>query len=452
MNAVTKEKIRQFLLTVFLMTTATAGVSFAKDEGYDKMAEDFSKSASLLNPPKIAIIPFTYVDKRKSDGGMIVSERLMTRIVKLKKLQVIERGLLESVMQELKLQESGVVDAETTKKLGKILGVTAIITGTLLDIEEGMVEINARIINTETAEVLDTSAVEIRKVWSDVSTNAPAPAQPVYQQQMQAAPEQPYYAPPQPVYQQPYRPARKINGFVEFFTGSGGGKMDLLFNNSVYIFSEKDLSFNFDGDNTLSSLVGYKKISFKGLTTESAAMPIGFRFGVFGENFGGGMEISYSAQRMIKQKTTVSYNDGASRSFEFTTDDYMSVKTFVMAWDLMYQFSNKKIRPYIGFGIGLAFNTISSQWIYGYTGSVYKKPLDEFAVGFQTRIPLGVRISLNDQASLFLEYRSATTAMTFDRGVKYEDDTLSISTNQFLFGLNAAFGSSGQVFRNKGGK
>ena len=81
---------------------------------------------------KIAILPFSYLDKRKSEGGSIVSERLTTRIVKLKKYQVIERRALENLIQEQHLETSGAVSAETAKQIGKILGVDAIISGTLL--------------------------------------------------------------------------------------------------------------------------------------------------------------------------------------------------------------------------------------------------------------------------------------------------------------------------------
>lgn len=95
---------------------------YARDDPYTKIAKELSESAKFLEQPKAAIIPFIYTDKRTSDGGTIVAERLTTRITKLKKLQVIERQLLEKVLQELHFETTGVVDIETTKQLGKILG------------------------------------------------------------------------------------------------------------------------------------------------------------------------------------------------------------------------------------------------------------------------------------------------------------------------------------------
>jgi curli biogenesis system outer membrane secretion channel CsgG len=140
---------------------------------YKAMAQELYESSELPVNSKIAIMPFTYGKDKKSDVGIMISERLTTRIVKLHKFKVIERQMLENVMQELHLEGSGIADAETTKKLGKVLGVEAIITGTVLDIDANKAEINARVIKTDTAEVIASSSAEIPDTWSE----KPAPAQ-----------------------------------------------------------------------------------------------------------------------------------------------------------------------------------------------------------------------------------------------------------------------------------
>ncbi len=137
---------------------------------YKVMAKELYESAELPDGSKIAIMPFSYGKEKKSDVGLMVSERLTTRIVKLHKFKVIERQMLENVMQELHLEGTGAVDAETTKKIGKILGVEAIVTGTILDINGNTAEINARVIKTDTAEVIASASAEIANTW------APKPA------------------------------------------------------------------------------------------------------------------------------------------------------------------------------------------------------------------------------------------------------------------------------------
>jgi len=65
--------------------------------------------------------------------------------------------MVEKVMKELEFQNGGTVDPETAKKLGKGLGVEAIVTGSLQDLSYGNVEINARVIKTQTYEIIAAS-------------------------------------------------------------------------------------------------------------------------------------------------------------------------------------------------------------------------------------------------------------------------------------------------------
>ena len=46
--------------------------------------------------------------------------------------EVIERSLLDGVFKELKLQSSGAVSEESAKEIGKLLGVEAVVNGTLM--------------------------------------------------------------------------------------------------------------------------------------------------------------------------------------------------------------------------------------------------------------------------------------------------------------------------------
>lgn len=286
---------------------------YAKEGPYDKMAKELSEASKILEQPKVAIIPFSYLDKRESDGGTIIAERLTTRIVKLGKLQVVERQLLEKVLQELHLEMTGIVDVKTTKQLGKVLGVDAIITGTLMDVKRNKVEVNARVINTETAEVIATSFVKIKKIWSD----APVPqAQPTTRQPL---PQQPGYQPPSPTYE--VRP--KPDLFLDIFLGSGSGKMDLFFENNTYGIDEIDLSLDFDGDGILEHSVDFREIEFNQLETEDTSLPFGFRLGFFTDpgqgklRIGADLEISHITHNQKIQRTRVILDGGVLLNLDF---------------------------------------------------------------------------------------------------------------------------------------
>jgi TolB-like protein len=145
---------------------AKAPVDTPAPKSFDAMAEKLSaRAVQKLSDKKVAVLPFEYVDGRKSAGGRVVAEELTNRIVELGDLTVIERGLVEKVMSELEFQMSGAVDPDTAKKIGKGLGVEAIITGTLEDLGDDRVEVNARVIKTESYEIIAAASGEVVKTW-----------------------------------------------------------------------------------------------------------------------------------------------------------------------------------------------------------------------------------------------------------------------------------------------
>jgi hypothetical protein len=113
-----------------------------------------------------------------------VAERLTTLIVDQGKAQVVERALLDKALGEIQLGMTGVLDPATTQKLGKVLGVSAIVTGTLIDLEENRTEVNARLIQTETGAILAAASTRLRRTWNDLP-RPPAPARAA------ASPEEP---------------------------------------------------------------------------------------------------------------------------------------------------------------------------------------------------------------------------------------------------------------------
>ncbi len=75
---------------------------------------------------------------------------------------MIERQLLNRIITEQKLSLTGVIDPSSARQLGKILGVDAIVSGTITDLSKKL-RINARLISTETGEIFAVAATEIQK-------------------------------------------------------------------------------------------------------------------------------------------------------------------------------------------------------------------------------------------------------------------------------------------------
>ncbi|HAH31154.1 MAG TPA: hypothetical protein DCL44_02450 [Elusimicrobia bacterium] len=118
---------------------------------------------------KIAVLEFPYINGRQSDGSAVVQERLTTLFAKNKKITVIERNLLQKVAGELKLQASGAMDETSTQKMGKLLGAEAVLTGTLNDLNDKEVEINARVLIIQTGKIAAAEKITVKKTWKDAA-------------------------------------------------------------------------------------------------------------------------------------------------------------------------------------------------------------------------------------------------------------------------------------------
>ena len=110
---------------------------------------------------KIAVLDFSLKGSgfETEDMGAIVAEWFITAFVKEGRFDVVERGLLKKILNEQKLGMSGVVDETTATKIGKLLGVKIIISGPVLKLQN-ILEINARIIDVETASIIAAENVK----------------------------------------------------------------------------------------------------------------------------------------------------------------------------------------------------------------------------------------------------------------------------------------------------
>lgn len=150
---------------------APAGALFGSRD-CSSIAADFSKAANKLGRRHVAVVPFRDTSGKESRSGAVVAERLMAHLLDRGSLEVVERSQLEAVMEELRLGSMGVVDPASVKRLGRFLGVEAVITGTTVDLLGNQVEVHARLIDVETARVLAASTAKIDKDWSDFETSA----------------------------------------------------------------------------------------------------------------------------------------------------------------------------------------------------------------------------------------------------------------------------------------
>ncbi|MBI5246592.1 MAG: hypothetical protein HY923_05380 [Elusimicrobia bacterium] len=131
------------------------------------LAKEVAGAAASHKIKRVAVVPFTGPRGNATFSGSIVSERLVIQILARGELDIVERRFLEKVLEEQRLGGFGIMDPGTVKTLGKVLGVDAILTGTVVELKGERIEVNARLINTETAQVLAASSAKTEKDWED---------------------------------------------------------------------------------------------------------------------------------------------------------------------------------------------------------------------------------------------------------------------------------------------
>jgi TolB-like protein len=87
-----------------------------------------------------------------------IADTLISDLGRVGRLQVVERERLDALLSELKLQQSGLVDPISATKIGRLLGVQALLMGSYTAIG-GMIRIDARIVEVETGLVLKAEEV-----------------------------------------------------------------------------------------------------------------------------------------------------------------------------------------------------------------------------------------------------------------------------------------------------
>jgi TolB-like protein len=151
-------------ISLFLLFCISTIPVFASE--FDLKLDDLTQqiTADIMPGKKttIAVIPFSDLQGNVTQFEKYIAEELTTRLVKTKKFEVVERQLLDKILAEHKLNLTGLIETNSAKELGKLLGVSAIVCGTTTELEK-TIKINARVIATETGSILTAATEEVTK-------------------------------------------------------------------------------------------------------------------------------------------------------------------------------------------------------------------------------------------------------------------------------------------------
>lgn len=122
------------------------------------------KALQLGERLSMTILPFDQSGEI-SELSISFQDSLIHALVNQNRFRVIERDRLETILREQKLSRTELIEKDTALKLGRLIAARSVLTGRIIATRPG-VEVVARLIDSETSEILATADVydEIRNL------------------------------------------------------------------------------------------------------------------------------------------------------------------------------------------------------------------------------------------------------------------------------------------------
>lgn len=160
-------KVHNLLLTLAISLNAAAAsagqseISVKLGKLADTLVAAYGKTPGALEKPKAAVLTFnTSKELEKRRIGFAVSEILSHNLAGKGSFVLLERTELNRVFDELKLNMAGVTNQADALKAGKLASAELLVMGSVEKFD-GTYHVNARLVRTETGEVLATAYEEL---------------------------------------------------------------------------------------------------------------------------------------------------------------------------------------------------------------------------------------------------------------------------------------------------
>jgi len=139
------------------VTVTTAIKTEAKEKADSGPKADVIESSPKVIDYPIAILPFETRGKDVNGMGEKVSALLLAEMFTNPELNLVDRENMASILSELELNISGMVNPSEATKIGQMTGAKLLVTGSVLKVDDTL-HVVSKIIGTETSRVIGTSA------------------------------------------------------------------------------------------------------------------------------------------------------------------------------------------------------------------------------------------------------------------------------------------------------
>lgn len=130
-----------------------------------KIANKFEKTckenSTDFTQATIAVFPFQCDSKlKKKRIDVAAAQILTTKLIETGSFKIVERTQLNKLLEEQRLGLTGAIETNSAVKVGEMLGSKLLVMGSIVRLGSSY-QISARLINTESGEVMDSSFQEV---------------------------------------------------------------------------------------------------------------------------------------------------------------------------------------------------------------------------------------------------------------------------------------------------
>ncbi len=127
----------------------------------------FAFSIAFCQPQKENIAVITIGGSISESEAMIMTDKLVSELMKARQFTVIERTEMDEILKEQGFQQTGCTDENCAVEIGQLLGAQKIVTGNVGKVGD-IFSISLRIIDVQKGEINATSSVETKGNIEDV--------------------------------------------------------------------------------------------------------------------------------------------------------------------------------------------------------------------------------------------------------------------------------------------
>ena len=144
-------------------------------EAVDKAGNKATRNISVIRKvpqalqlsERLSLTVFPFEKKGAvAQAGLSFQDNLIDNLINQNRFRIVERDKLDIILNEQKLSRTKLIDKSTALKLGRLVAAQSIIAGSIIETSTG-IEIVARLIDTETSEIL--AAEDVYDEVKDIS-------------------------------------------------------------------------------------------------------------------------------------------------------------------------------------------------------------------------------------------------------------------------------------------